>query len=93
MFARADVDTLPAGWSGDVQLIKVPDEAMPADFLTKWVPKSKLRTSIPYEPEEHVIAKLCKYGEEQAKCFIGTPGGNRKPNSIPGRQAICRYGL
>ena len=32
----------------DSSNFKVPDEAMPADFLTKWVPKAKLRTSIDY---------------------------------------------
>ena len=33
---------------GEVSLQYVPDENMPADFLTKWIPRSKLERSIRY---------------------------------------------
>ena len=33
---------------GEVSLQYVPDEDMPADFLTKWIPRSKLERSIRY---------------------------------------------
>ena len=31
--------------SGEVKLVHVPDAEMPADFLTKWIPRSKLQVS------------------------------------------------
>ena len=34
--------------TGEVRLVKVPDEHMPADFLTKWIPSAKLARSIRY---------------------------------------------
>ncbi|KAL1518486.1 hypothetical protein AB1Y20_002777 [Prymnesium parvum] len=34
--------------AGEVRVVHVRDEANPADFLTKWVPAKKLRTSIAY---------------------------------------------
>jgi len=33
---------------GEVTLRYIPDEAMPADFLTKWIPQGKLDRSINY---------------------------------------------
>ena len=33
---------------GEAQLLKVPDAAMPADFLTKWIGKDKLKQSVAY---------------------------------------------
>ena len=32
--------------SGEVDLRHIPDEQMPADFLTKWIPKPKLEKSL-----------------------------------------------
>ena len=34
--------------AGDVSLKHVPDAHMPADFLTKWVPQSKIDQSVRY---------------------------------------------
>jgi hypothetical protein len=39
--------------SGEVQLRHVPDASMPADFLTKWIPKPKLESSILYATNAH----------------------------------------
>ena len=33
---------------GEIVLKHVRDEHMPADFLTKWIPKDKLKTSLLY---------------------------------------------
>ena len=33
---------------GEVTLRFVPDESMPADFLTKWIPQAKLDKSVAY---------------------------------------------
>ena len=33
---------------GMVRLVHVPDAEMPTDFLTKWVPKQKVKASIAY---------------------------------------------
>ena len=34
--------------AGECQLIKVPDPHMPADFLTKWINREKLKQSVRY---------------------------------------------
>ncbi|KAL1519994.1 hypothetical protein AB1Y20_023476 [Prymnesium parvum] len=34
--------------AGEVRVVHVRDDANPADFLTKWVPAKKLRTSVAY---------------------------------------------
>ena len=34
--------------AGEAQLLKVPNEHMPADFLTKWINKEKLKKSVKY---------------------------------------------
>ena len=33
---------------GEAQLVKVADEHMPADFLTKWIDPAKLKRSVAY---------------------------------------------
>ena len=34
--------------SDEIKLVHVPDAEMPADFLTKWIPRSKLLISLRY---------------------------------------------
>ena len=38
---------------GECTVIKVPDAAMPADFLTKWIPNAKLEASLRYACNAH----------------------------------------
>ena len=38
---------------GEVNLVHVPDEQMPADFLTKWIPRAKLERSLRYACGSH----------------------------------------
>ena len=33
---------------GECRVVKITDDLMPADFLTKWVPKEKLKRSVDY---------------------------------------------
>ena len=40
--------------SGDVILRHIPDDKMPADFLTKWINSSKLNRSINYATGSHL---------------------------------------
>ena len=44
--------------AGDVSLQHVPDENMPADFLTKWIPKPKLEKSIRYATNVHDLTHV-----------------------------------
>ena len=39
--------------SGEVTLVHVPDPQMPADFLTKWIPRTKLEQSLRYACNSH----------------------------------------
>ena len=39
--------------SGEVALVHVPDPQMPADFLTKWIPRAKLEHSLRYACNSH----------------------------------------
>ena len=39
--------------SGEVALVHVPDPQMPADFLTKWIPRAKLEQSLRYACNSH----------------------------------------
>ena len=39
--------------SAEVELRHVPDEEMPADFLTKWIPRKKLDISVRYATNSH----------------------------------------
>ena len=43
--------------AGDVSMQHVPDEHMPADFLTKWIPKPKLEKSIRYATNAHGLTR------------------------------------
>ena len=39
--------------SGEVNVQHIPDEQMPADFLTKWIPRAKLEQSLRYACNSH----------------------------------------
>ena len=43
--------------AGDVSLQHLPDENMPADFLTKWIPRAKLEKSIRYATNAHGLTR------------------------------------
>ena len=43
--------------AGNVSLQHVPDENMPADFLTKWIPRAKLEKSIRYATNAHGLTR------------------------------------
>ena len=38
---------------GDAVLVHVPDPQMPSDFLTKWIPSTKLEASLRYACNSH----------------------------------------
>ena len=44
--------------SGEVTLRYIPDANMPADFLTKWIPAAKFKTSIAYATNSHASGVL-----------------------------------
>ena len=41
---------------GEVNLVKVADADMPADFLTKWLASPKVRRSVAYATNERAAA-------------------------------------
>ena len=45
---RISEDAVSAGDGAQVQVFKIDDPNMPADFLTKWLPQLKLRDSVAY---------------------------------------------
>ena len=46
---------------GDCILVHVPDPQMPADFLTKWIPSSKLESSLHYACNSHGSSASSSY--------------------------------
>ena len=47
--------------AGVARVVKVRDPDMPADFLTKWLPAKKLRTSIDYATNSAAAGKASAY--------------------------------
>ena len=44
--------------AGEVVLKHCPDEQMPADFLTKWIPRVKLATSVLYATGARLVPSV-----------------------------------
>ena len=55
--------------SGEVKLVHVPDAEMPADFLTKWIPRSKLQVSLRYATNASMRSPTTKASTATSKVF------------------------
>ena len=42
---------------GECRVVKITDDLMPADFLTKWVPKEKLKRSVDHASKQRASSR------------------------------------
>ena len=74
---------------GDVTMVHVPDEEMPADCLTKWIPSAKVRQSVEYMTNSRGRAASKLSGEQidmaalsdAIACLAGSELTEREPHT------------